>query len=852
MFFTNKNNTLAVKIFAFSLCLAACGGGDDAQAPAQPAQDMGAQDSGANNGDPNSDDPNNGALNNGDPDLGPDVAPDLPDDGPSRDELRSGLPADRLMQELSEEEREALCAAVGDFEYGYTAQIKPFRCLALSFDAAQFGDDPALSCERARGACDLIPLSADFYAQNCLTEFLFIGPYSCREVTVSEFEACTVQNLVLELGVRDRAALTCAEAVTREYVLPEGYRDCACGVPVPLGPPLPDDLDRDGVPNDRDLCPETPNGLEVSAVGCTGWEDDDNDLVPNTSDACPDTEPDPIGLNEVGCSLLQRDLDRDGVLDDEGDLCLNTEPEVEVSALGCSRAQDGDFDGVINREDWCPDTPAGQAPGARGCSVLEDEDQDGTRDEHDRCPLTPSDEPTTGFGCSASQDWGPQAQVMIVDAPPEGAVTLTLGEQGPSPVRVAALSQVITETVDGYHIQGTLLMEIPETGQYLVLPDSDVTLSRNPQTGQGLMEIRGEVTAPFPSFGLLQGASVTLPRASIGYAPGSSPSLDGVRVPLEEERWYLWLTLHTELSARLGMLEIELYADRELRLVLDLFDPFFAAQGDVSGLGPLRLLRNVAIGFSSHGLIDYQPEITWGVEEVAQPFEGHIFLQGELPIPNQYLPEELAQLVLNGTAVVDVDPERDGIPVWGVDSGVRLGGSGDLTVEFSFVPSIPMRFTLGEASVGGELLADSKRLYGSGVLRPDNFVFFRGIPLRFPAGAQAAFLASPGRGESYFVAEGMASFDSSALPIPLPGLAAIEIEGRVYADEEGVTMMGRTRQALSSQLSLEGEVEVAVEFAWRGNWSVRLYGRFDIHGQSNNLCELAISSTYGLETSPCP
>lgn len=78
-------------------------------------------------------------------------------------------------------------------------------------------------------------------------------------------------------------------------------------------PPAPLDSDRDGIPDIRDKCPDTPLGVMVDAVGCPPVEktppprkaidgDDDGDGVLNSRDKCPGTE---IGMivDEDGCPI---------------------------------------------------------------------------------------------------------------------------------------------------------------------------------------------------------------------------------------------------------------------------------------------------------------------------------------------------------------------------------------------------------------------------------------------------------------------------------------------------------------------------------------------------------------------
>ena len=76
--------------------------------------------------------------------------------------------------------------------------------------------------------------------------------------------------------------------------------------------PTPTDTDGDGVIDDDDLCPNTPNGVAVNSDGCSESQlDDDGDGVFNDQDLCPNT-PNGETVNSDGCSDSQLDLDSDG------------------------------------------------------------------------------------------------------------------------------------------------------------------------------------------------------------------------------------------------------------------------------------------------------------------------------------------------------------------------------------------------------------------------------------------------------------------------------------------------------------------------------------------------------------
>jgi OOP family OmpA-OmpF porin len=90
------------------------------------------------------------------------------------------------------------------------------------------------------------------------------------------------------------------------------------------------DDDKDGVPNERDLCPTTPKGDMVDLTGCTILNDADKDGVPDKDDKCPETKLG-IKVDYRGCEL---DSDDDGVVDSK-DKCPNTSKDFVSDGYGC-------------------------------------------------------------------------------------------------------------------------------------------------------------------------------------------------------------------------------------------------------------------------------------------------------------------------------------------------------------------------------------------------------------------------------------------------------------------------------------------------------------------------------------
>ncbi|MFQ5688645.1 MAG: outer membrane beta-barrel domain-containing protein [Gemmatimonadota bacterium] len=104
----------------------------------------------------------------------------------------------------------------------------------------------------------------------------------------------------------------------------------------------------------------------------------------------------------VGLSFFfapNRDRDADGI-PDRDDACPDTPAGAPTDARGCPTDRDGD--GVADYADRCPDTPAGAGVDAEGCPT--DADGDGVPDGLDRCPATRSGAMVGEDGCARDSD----------------------------------------------------------------------------------------------------------------------------------------------------------------------------------------------------------------------------------------------------------------------------------------------------------------------------------------------------------------------------------------------------------------------------------------------------------------
>lgn len=147
------------------------------------------------------------------------------------------------------------------------------------------------------------------------------------------------------------------------------------------------DQDNDGIPDNEDNCPATPNAdqsdIDGDGIGDACDNDADNDGIPNNEDNCPlVSNPDQADSDGDGVGdACQGDDDGDGVPNDTDNCPLTPNPDQE----------DGDGDGVGDACDNCPLVANPGQEDADGNTVGDvcenDDDGDGIPNDDDNCPV---------------------------------------------------------------------------------------------------------------------------------------------------------------------------------------------------------------------------------------------------------------------------------------------------------------------------------------------------------------------------------------------------------------------------------------------------------------------------------
>ncbi len=382
-----------------------------------------------------------------------------------------------------------------------------------------------------------------------------------------------------------------------------------------------------------------------------------------------------LGLVLAPSSAFAADTDSDGV-DDAFDTCSElahpAQGDADGDGFGDPCDCDFDNDGFCNISDFTAfvaDFIAGRDSGAGT-----DMSSDGAVNVDDfSLFITGFTSGRPGPGATGAAD--PAAMFPGVDC--EGPALEDLCEITVVPgIVIEAIRDQLEALADGLHVTGDVRVPAYEGVALL----GDATLVIEPGDGPfGFDTIRGTATL---SFGFETGFFGEVPVDSVivdlGLDLGENIEAD---IPLQPDLHYLLFHAGVGFDIEAGPLLIE-GPGGSMTLLFNPSDPFFYAGAQVNNIpiptpgGLFFLTAGGGVGMSHQGLIPFAPATTDGIAALFPNFEGHFIQQvlGELPTC-----AGCPTLEGNGYAILDLDPQEDGLAIFGpAETGgdVQLGMNG--------------------------------------------------------------------------------------------------------------------------------------------------------------------------------
>lgn len=511
-----------------------------------------------------------------------------------------------------------------------------------------------------------------------------------------------------------------------------------------------------------------------------------------------------------------------GATNDSGSDTSQADPTAQQDPKG-----DTDADAVPADEDLCPGTPAGTKVDGNGCSA----DQRVSGGKGGKTGRGNSgDHGGTELGVGgASDDSGSTPEVDSVVLPdgevtPNGFAVFTLDPAGAVPVVFRTLQSNVKKLENGFALTGTVMIDAPHD-EHITLLEAKVSLEYDAEKGAGLQAFNGSVRVPFPNIGYMSNVEVKDPvYAAVGYDLGKN--LSQVDAPLKDERKYLYFTFSAGLEASIGDLSISAGNGQSATMTIDPSDPSFFLKASLGGLmGPID---EASVGFSIGGHLPFTPETTWGIDQEANSFDGHLWLGGKINLNELKLP-----VAIGGKTVLDIDPNDDGETMFTQPKdGFQYGSNSELDLSLE-AGLISMELPIMTATIVGRAGGDVAWGTYSGQIKGGNSWMPEEVPLKNSVQLKAAGHVSSRAEDMYLKAEGDLSFDAGKLGawsgVDLKDLALAQ--ATLNIDKDGVLVTGTASASFSPYLGMQGNVDAVGYF--NGNpkgWYVTLDGQLVVSG----------------------
>lgn len=441
--------------------------------------------------------------------------------------------------------------------------------------------------------------------------------------------------------------------------------------------------------------------------------------------------------------------------------------------------------------------------------------------------------------------------------------------------------------IESFHLSGDVLLHTP--AQVFTLADADLVFEVRADVPLGF-EMYGRARAPIgevPVLGdvVVAGAS---PIASVGIVARETLEYllqsGGNELPLAVEdptrpASYLFFHYDTGLELDLGLADLlgfdtenggdpfqySVPGDRAVTIVLDPLDPYLylssnareltreaidaareaVARGDdgsresgrdtdpsQSDESEGRSFELGGVAFSGHGGIAFRPKTTWGLPGGVGEFQGHVWVEADVPLP--YM------MSVNGELVTYL----------GTD-GVQMGANGDVSVGFEAGEMLAVSLPLGNASAGVRVRESGVGTYFSGRLSPDSSFLPPEVPILPRAELKVAGSIDTEHFEqTRLVAEGDFDLGVAALGdlIGVDLSEAMVVHGELKIDRTGFWLRGTTRSMIHSDVVFSGNALVEAYFSTIDPLAsyVHLEGDLSIGGQALGAAARLHLSAQGL------